>query len=97
MKQLLIILSLLLFVGCNTGSSTSSTSSTPSQSSCVGLATTYENASTAWQADMENLELCEANSAAYIALANSDCPGFEDLTETEVNTIATMCDLLTDG
>ena len=91
MKKYIIILSLLLFVGCNTGSSTSS------EPSCTELATTYENTSTAWGADMENRELCDANMAAYLALANSGCPGFEAITETEINAVASMCDLFTGG
>ena len=90
MKKLILILSLLLFVGCNK-------SSTSSEPSCTELATTYGNTSTAWGYDTENRELCDANLDAYLALANSDCPGFEDLTETEINTITTMCDFLTGG
>ena len=90
MKKIILILSLLLFVGCNK-------SSTSSEPSCTELATTYGNTSTAWGYDTENRELCDANSDAYLALANSGCPGFEAITETEINSIATMCDLLTGG
>ena len=81
---------LLLIVGCNK-------SSTSSEPSCTELATTYGNTSTAWGYDTENRELCDANSDAYLALANSDCPGFEDLSQEQINAVTSMCDLLTGG
>ena len=90
MKEIILILSLLLFVGCNK-------SSTSSEPSCTELATTYGNTSTAWGYDTENRELCDANSDAYLALANSDCPGFEDLSQEQINAVTSMCDLLTGG
>ena len=90
MKKIILILSLLLFVGCNK-------SSTSSEPSCIELATAYGNTSTAWGYDTSNKELCEANTAAYLALANSGCPGFEAITETEINAVASMCDLFTGG
>ena len=94
MKKYIIILSLLLFVGCNTGSSTSSTSSEPS---CTALTTAYVNTSTAWQEDMANSELCEANSAALLALIDAECPGFPNYTQAEINVINSMCDFLIGG
>ena len=89
MKKLLL-LSIILIVGCNK-------SSTSSEPSCTELATTYTNAASAYSADPTNKELCDANMAAYLALANSGCPGFEAITETEINAVASMCDLFTGG
>ena len=90
MKEIILILSLLLFVGCNK-------SSTSSEPSCTELATTYGNTSTAWAADTDNKELCDANSAAYLALIDAECTGFEDLSQEQINAVTSMCDLLTGG
>ena len=85
MKKIILILSLLLFVGCNK-------SSTSSEPSCTELTIAYGNAATAYGADPTNKELCDTNMAAYLELIDADCPGFEDLSQEQINAISTMCD-----
>ena len=83
MKKL-ILLSILLIVGCDK----SSTSSSPS---CTELTTAYGNAATAYGADPANKELCDTNMAAYLELIDADCPGYTNLSQEQVNAISTMC------
>ena len=85
MKKYIIIISLLLFVGCNK-------SSTLSAPSCTELTTAYWNAATASGADPTNKVLCDASMAAYLALIYADCPGFTNLSQTQINAISTLCD-----
>ena len=84
MKKI-ILLSILLAVGCDK----SSTSSSPS---CTELTIAYGNAATAYGADPTNKELCDANMAAYLELIDADCSGYTNLSQAQINAISTMCD-----
>ena len=92
MKKYIIILSLLLFVGCNK-------SSTSSEPSCTELTAAYAATSQASGADPTDRELCDANIAALLALIDAECEGFTSVTydESTMAAMSLMCDLLTGG
>ena len=85
----IIILSLLLFIGCNKSSTSVEECN---QYCCRKLEIAYADTSTAYEADPDNKELCDANLAAYLALIDADCQGYTDAPQ-----ITSTCDDLLTG
>ena len=95
MKKYIILLSLLLFVGCKSGGSSTSSS----EPSCTELIAAYAATSEASGSDPTNKELCEDNVEALMALIDAECEGFtvEVYDESAMISLNLMCDLLTGG
>ena len=97
MKKIIIILSLLLFIGCNKSSSSTTASDTTETLSCTELTAAYVATAEASSADPNDRELCEANTAALLALIDAECPGIPTYSQAEINVINSMCDFLIGG
>ena len=99
MKKYIIILSLLLFVGCNKSSSSPTASDTTETKSCTELTATYAATSQASGADPTSRELCDDNIAALVALVDAECEGFTSVEydESTMASMSIMCDFLTGG
>ena len=96
MKKYIIILSLLLFVGCNKSSSSPTASDTTETEtkSCTELAEEFTIYAQAKATDPTDYDLCINYLTAYQALANADCPNYP---ATAIASMEISCALLASG